>query len=61
MNEKTENKNNWLTFNDSNVSKFDTDKIPNECFGGSSEGYSYENCQNAYLLIYEKKKKLLLK
>ena len=57
MNENVENKNNWLTFNDSHVSEFDTDKIPSECYGGSNEGYSYENCQNAYLLIYERKKK----
>ena len=61
MNENPENKNNWLTFNDSHVSEFDTDKIPSECFGGSSEGYSYENCQNAYLLIYERKKKSPIK
>ena len=57
MNENQDDKNNWLTFNDSHVSEFDTDKIPSECFGGSSEGYSFENCQNAYLLIYERKKK----
>ena len=52
-----EGKNNWLTFNDSNVSEFDPDKIPSECFGGNTEGYSFENCQNAYLLFYERKKK----
>ena len=50
-------KDNWLTFNDSSVSKFDTDKISSECFGGNTEGYSFENCQNAYLLIYERRKK----
>ena len=48
----------WLTFNDSSVSEFDTKKIPSECYGGSTIGHSsYENCQNAYLLIYERKKK----
>ena len=52
-----EDKKNWLTFNDSHVSTFDVDKIPSECFGGNTEGYSFENCQNAYLLIYERKKK----
>jgi len=61
MNENPENKNNWLIFNDSHVSIFDTDKIPSECYGGSNEGYSYENCQNAYLLIYERKKKTPIK
>ena len=47
----------WLQFNDSKVSEFDTETIPKECYGGISEGYSYENIQNAYLLIYERKKK----
>ena len=57
MNTPQQGKNNWLIFNDSNVSEFDTDKIESECFGGNTEGYSFENCQNAYLLIYERKKK----
>ena len=61
MKESQNNKDNWLIFNDSHVSEFDTDKIPSECFGGSTEGYSFENCQNAYLLIYERKKKTPLK
>ena len=62
MSQNPENKENWLIFNDSHVSLFDTDKIPSECYGGSSyEGYSYENCQNAYLLIYERKKKTPIK
>ena len=61
MNGNPENKNNWLIFNDSHVSIFDTDRIPSECYGGSNEGYSYENCQNAYLLIYERKKKTPIK
>ena len=51
------NKEKWLQFNDSHVSVFDTNKIPTECYGGTREGTSYENCQNAYLLIYERKKK----
>ena len=50
-------KENWLQFNDSKVSEFDTETIPKECFGGNYEGYNFENCQNAYLLIYERKKK----
>ena len=61
MKDNADNKDNWLTFNDSHVSEFDTDKIPSECFGGNTEGYSFENCQNAYLLIYERKKKTPIK
>ena len=53
----TYKKENWLQFNDSKVLEFDTDTIPTECYGGNYEGSSYENCQNAYLLIYERKKK----
>ena len=59
IDEKT--KGNWLQFNDSHVSTFDTDTIPNECYGGSIGGRHYENCQNAYLLIYERKKKSPIK
>ena len=51
-------KENWLQFNDSKVSEFDIDSIPKECYGGNYEGSSYENIQNAYLLIYERKKKV---
>ena len=54
-------KENWLQFNDSHVSEFDTDSIQSECFGGNSEGRPYENIQNAYLLIYERKKKTPVK
>ena len=50
-------KENWLQFNDSRVSTFNTETIPKECFGGISEGSSVENRQNGYLLIYERKKK----
>ena len=60
----------WLKFNDSHVSKFDVKELPEECFGGSSSSsrenngahgsmmmHEFENCQNAYLLIYERKAK----
>ena len=57
MNTQKQGKNDWLIFNDSNVSEFDTDKIASEAYGGNTEGYSFENCQNAYLLFYERKKK----
>ena len=49
----------WLKFNDSHVSIFDVNDIEKECFGGTVKGnfHSYENFQNAYMLIYERKKK----
>ena len=49
----------WLKFNDSHVSIFDINDIEKECFGGARKGsgYNYENFQNAYMLIYERKKK----
>ena len=55
----TDNKNKWLKFNDSHISIFDINDIEKECFGGATKnfGYNYENFQNAYMLIYERKKK----
>ena len=47
----------WLKFNDSHISIFDINDIEKECFGGSTRGYNYENFQNAYMLVYERKKK----
>lgn len=49
----------WLKFNDSHVSIFNINDIEKECFGGASKGssYNFENFQNAYMLIYERKKK----
>ena len=57
--DKEEKKYKWLKFNDSHVSIFDTNDIEKECFGGASKGssYNFENFQNAYMLIYERKKK----
>ena len=54
-----EKKYNWLKFNDSHISIFDINDIEKECFGGSRKGasYNFENFQNAYMLIYERKKK----
>ena len=49
----------WLQFNDSHVSEFNIDSIEEECYGGSSQGH--ENYQNAYLLLYERKKKTPIK
>ena len=45
----------WLKFNDSIVSLFNTEEIPIESFGNN------ESIQNAYLLIYERKKKTPIK
>ena len=54
-----EKKYKWLKFNDSHVSIFDINDIEKECFGGAKKGsgYNYESFQNAYMLIYERKKK----
>ena len=57
--DKEEKKYTWLKFNDSHISIFDTNDVEKECFGGASKGssYNFENFQNAYMLIYERKKK----
>ena len=55
-------KSRWLRFNDSIVTEFDTKDIPIESYGGFVDGnINNENCQNAYLLIYERKKKTPIK
>ena len=45
----------WVKFNDSNLSDYDLNDIPNECYG------SKESATNAYLLIYERVKKTPIK
>ena len=55
-------KSKWLKFNDSIVSEFDTKDIPGESYGGYVDNnLNNENIQNAYLLIYERKKKTPIK
>ena len=55
-------KSRWLKFNDSIVTEFNTVEIPIECYGGCVDGnINNENYQNAYLLIYERKKKTPIK
>ena len=55
-------KSKWLKFNDSIVTKFDTKEIPVESYGGYIDNKKInENHQNAYLLIYERKKKTPIK
>ena len=55
-------KSRWLKFNDSIVTEFNTEEIPIESYGGCVDGnINNENYQNAYLLIYERKKKTPIK
>ena len=55
-------KSKWFKFNDANITEFDTKDIPIESYGGSIDNNSInENIQNAYLLIYERKKKTPIK
>lgn len=57
----------WLELNDSKVSGFDVKNIETECFGSNTEPSfledeyeisKREHSRSAYMLIYEKKKKL---
>ena len=55
-------KSRWLKFNDSIVTEFDTKDIPIESYGGFvDDNINNENSQNAYILIYERKKKMPIK
>ena len=58
---KSDEKPNWVTFNDSILSEFDINNIPVECFGGESKNPNISSTQNAYLLIYERVKKKPIK
>ncbi|KAJ3431954.1 ubiquitin carboxyl-terminal hydrolase faf-x-related [Anaeramoeba flamelloides] len=64
------NEGNWYKFDDSSVTKFSIDDIPEECFGGSSKNRSIENSStdmnnskssydekrySAYMLFYQRK------
>lgn len=60
-----ENKDKWYKFDDEDVTPFDVDQIPAQCFGGpttytSSNGMSMEEDRtaNALMLLYNKKKAL---
>ena len=56
--EKNIIKSKWLKFNDSIITEFNTKDIPTESYGGYLDNnLKNENIQNAYLLIYERKKK----
>lgn len=68
-----ESKENWLEFNDSNIYSFNTKNLDEECFGVdkannddvlnwmSNSTEDKEKCKNAYMLIYERRKKKPLK
>ena len=58
----------WFEFNDSFVSEFDVEDLEEECFGGvetwsggggapGGGGKSFEKARNAFMLVYDKKKK----
>ena len=55
--------NSWLEYNDSRISKFNVNKMEDECYGGSdsnessenSWGMKYEKIKSAYMLVYERK------
>ena len=52
----------WLKFNDAIVTEFNTNDIPIESYGFFDDNkINNENGQNAYLLIYERKKKTPIK
>lgn len=60
----------WLEFNDSTVKEFRFSNLETDCFGGLPEpqvvgGYvdklTHDNTKNAYMLIYEKRRKEPLK
>lgn len=51
----------WVEFNDADVNNFDPANIPDQCYGGPSEAYGYNNTRflkawNAYMLFYERAK-----
>ena len=51
----------WVEFNDSDVSRFDQSKIPDQCFGGPTGSFQtnannvrYNKVWNAYMLFYQR-------
>ena len=73
IHEDHNNLKNWLEFNDSNINLFNIKNLEDECFGGFKMAYEEnshwlnqhseekEKCKNAYMLIYERKKKKPIK
>lgn len=56
----------WVEFNDSDVTRFDPAKIPDQCFGGQNEGIHgaqmggmrFNKVWNAYMLFYQRASRL---
>lgn len=54
------NEGRWFEFNDTIVRPFDIKKLAEEAFGGETGTIEVkERIKNAYMLIYERKKKLV--
>ncbi len=52
-----DNSKRWVEFNDTEVSEFDPNKIPDQCFGGeydTPQQYSWPKFYNAYMLFYQR-------
>lgn len=63
---KTDNEK-WVEFNDSQVKDYRFKNLEEDCFGGAhssmslSNDYKNDYSRNAYMLIYEKRRKELIK
>lgn len=44
----------WLEFNDVDVTAFDANKIPEQCFGGFESQWDFIKTNNAYMLFYQR-------
>ena len=52
--------NKWLEFNDTHVREFDINELAEEAFGGETGVYDIkEKIKNAYMVIYERQKKIV--
>lgn len=53
--------NKWFEFNDTVVREFDIADLAEEAFGGETGGYdTREKIKNAYMVIYERQKKITI-
>ena len=53
------NNNRWFEFNDSTVRKFNIQDLDEEAFGADHRSYdSKDTIKNAYMLIYERQRKI---
>eukprot|EP01029_Cantina_marsupialis_P003402 TRINITY_DN132330_c1_g2_i1.p1 TRINITY_DN132330_c1_g2~~TRINITY_DN132330_c1_g2_i1.p1 ORF type:complete len:2929 (-),score=891.17 TRINITY_DN132330_c1_g2_i1:193-8979(-) len=64
--EDTNEMDNWNEYNDKLVSRFDFETLAEKCFGGETKSayyshyYSQDKINNAYMLVYERKKPIPL-